>query len=123
MLKCDKFDYLSLDIKAIRCDHYENLVECMMLTKFPGASHCLAPLKKFVSRGLYDKDAIFRPMIQYCRNIDELIIEDNDSESESLVDLITLQRKLGKFTIGNWWGSLSKILKSLGNQCNSLIYV
>ncbi|CAB4479308.1 hypothetical protein RhiirA5_366065 [Rhizophagus irregularis] len=124
MLKCNKLENLSLDTRSIRYGPYGNLAECMLLTQYPGASHCLAPLKKFVSRGSYDKDAIFRSMVHYCKNIDEMIIEDNDStESESLVNLITSQKRLQKFTIGNWWGSLSKILKSLGNQWNSLIYV
>ncbi|CAG8436612.1 3951_t:CDS:1 [Funneliformis mosseae] len=125
MLKCNKLDYLSLDINAIRCDTYGRLAECMMtLANFPGASHCLVPLKKFVSRGIYDKDIIFKSLIQYCRNIDEMIIEDSDAtEGDSLVDLITSQRKLCKFTIGNWWGCLLKILKSLGDQRNSLTYI
>ncbi|CAI2196901.1 19876_t:CDS:1, partial [Funneliformis geosporum] len=125
MLKCNKLDYLSLDIKAIRCGTFGRLADCMLaLTNFPGASHCLVQLKKFVTRGIYDKDIIFRSLIQYCRNIDEMIIEDSDSnEGDSLVDLITSQRKLRKFTIGNWWGCLLKVLKSLGDQRNSLTFI
>ncbi|RIB11183.1 hypothetical protein C2G38_2104242 [Gigaspora rosea] len=125
MRNCDRLDLLSLDIKSLRSNNSDGgMSDHIALPCLVGASNCLSSLKTFISRGYYEKQLVFKSMTQYCKNIREIIVEDNDStDGDSLIDLIIIQNHLEKFVIGDWWGNLSKIFQSLKTQFESLIYV
>ncbi|CAG8709856.1 310_t:CDS:1 [Acaulospora morrowiae] len=124
MRSSERFDYLSLDIKTVEPLGRDDIIGYISLPGFPEENGCLRQLKKFISRGYYEKHQIFNSMALYCKNIQELTVEDNDSTNgDSLVDLIAVQRNLRKFTIADWWGCLLKIVQALTTQIDTLVYV
>ncbi|CAG8648142.1 3584_t:CDS:1, partial [Acaulospora colombiana] len=63
-------------------------------------------------------------MALYCKSIQELTVEDNDSTNgDALVDLIKVQKDLCRFTIRDWWGCLVNIVQALTAQVDTLVYV
>ncbi|CAG8618287.1 6784_t:CDS:1 [Cetraspora pellucida] len=124
MSKCHIFDKLILDTRGFSRNLSCQSVNYISLPCFPGASECLSHITEFFCGGEFYKGDIFNTMAIYCRNLYSIVIVDTyRSAIGSLANLISVQKRLQKFSWTGGYEDLSPIILSFSSQRENLIEV
>ncbi|KAF0439673.1 f-box/lrr-repeat protein 2-like [Gigaspora margarita] len=124
MTKCRSFDKLILDMRGFSRILSSQSVSYISLSCFPGANECLSRLTEFFCGGEFYKGDIFNAMTMYCKDLYSIVIVDTyRSAIESLANLISVQKRLQKFSWTGGYEDLSPITLSFSSQRENLIEV
>ncbi|CAG8463376.1 6799_t:CDS:1 [Scutellospora calospora] len=124
MSKCRSFNKLILDTRGFSRNLSCQSVNYISLPCFPGASECLSRITEFVCGGEFYKGDIFNEMAMYCKDLYSIeIVDTYRSAIESLANLISVQKRLQKFSWTGGYEDLSPITLSFSSQKENLIEV
>ncbi|CAG8710522.1 4245_t:CDS:1 [Dentiscutata erythropus] len=122
--KCHSFDKLILDMRGFSRILSCQSVNYISLPCFPGASESLSRLTEFFCGGEFYKGDIYNAMSMYCKDLHSIVIVDTyRSAIDSLANLISVQKRLQKFSWTGGYEDLSPITLSFSSQRENLIEV